>query len=132
MTKLPKLLDEVAAENEERASIPDATQAEDIDRFSKRAPKIIALLPNIFHRNRTVDARHAASLEEMSKDLLKLIERAQPLLLVRFFLCVFEGVLTSVLQSRIQEPTLNVLDGATKINLVRGIGYARFLQSIEA
>ncbi|KAH9478612.1 Nuclear pore complex protein Nup98-Nup96 [Psilocybe cubensis] len=115
MTKLPKLLDEVASENEERATVPDAAQAADIDRLSKRAPKIIALLPDIFHRSRTVDPRHVATLEEMSKDLLKLIERAEPMLL-----------------SRIQEPTLNVLDSATKIDLVRGIGYARFLQSIEA
>lgn len=87
MTKLPKLLDEVAAENEERAAVPDATQAADIDRLSKRAPKIIALLPDIFHRNRAVDSRHVAALEEMSKDLLKLIGRAEPMLLVRFILC---------------------------------------------
>ncbi|KAF8893230.1 nuclear protein 96-domain-containing protein [Gymnopilus junonius] len=115
MTKLPKLLNEVAAENEERPSIPDATQEAAMDELSKRALKTISLLPDILHRSRQVDPRHPAALEEMSKDLLKLVERVKPLLL-----------------TRIQPPTISVFDGATKINLVRGIGYARFLQSIEA
>ncbi|KAF8962583.1 nuclear protein 96-domain-containing protein [Flammula alnicola] len=115
MTKLPKLLDDVLAENEEGEAVPDSVQAEEIDNLSKRVPRIIALLPDILHRSRANDPRHVAALEEMTKDLLKLVERAQPLLL-----------------SQIQQPTLTVLDGATKINLVRGIGYARFLQSIEA
>lgn len=82
MTKLPKLLDEVAAENEDGETVPDAVQSEHIDALAKGIPRIIALLPDILHRSRTVDARHVAALEEMTKDLLKLEERARPLLLV--------------------------------------------------
>ncbi|KAF9567185.1 hypothetical protein CPC08DRAFT_627248 [Agrocybe pediades] len=115
MTKLPKLLDDVAEDNDERPSIPDVTQESQIEDFTKRAPKIIALLPDILHRSRATDVRHTAALEEMSKDLLQLVERARPLLL-----------------TRIKESTLNVFDGPTKIKLARGIGYARFLNSIEA
>ncbi|KIM46777.1 hypothetical protein M413DRAFT_440353 [Hebeloma cylindrosporum] len=115
MTRLPKLLDDVAAENEEAEAMPDAARSQEIETLSKQIPRLIAMLPDILHRNRATDPRHVAALEEMTKDLLKLVERAQPLLL-----------------SQIQQPTLAVLDGATKINLVRGIGYARFLQSIEA
>lgn len=83
MTKLPKLLDEVAAENEDGETVPDAVQSEHIDALAKGIPRIIALLPDILHRNRAVDERHVAALEEMTKDLLKLEERARPLLLVR-------------------------------------------------
>lgn len=84
MTKLPQLLKEVTAENDEQPAVPDAARTEEIERLAKRAPKIIALLPDILHRSRSVDPRHMAALEEMSKDLLNLIERAQPLLLVCF------------------------------------------------
>ncbi|KAF9051437.1 nuclear protein 96-domain-containing protein [Panaeolus papilionaceus] len=115
MTRLPKLLDEVAAEQEDRETVLDATQADEIEDLSKRIPKILALLPDILHRDRAVDDRHVAALEEMSKDLLKLLERSKPLLL-----------------SQIQQPTLNMLDGAAKINLVKGVGLARFLHAIEA
>ncbi|CAA7267293.1 unnamed protein product [Cyclocybe aegerita] len=115
MTRLPKLLGAVAADNEESEAIHDTSQAAEIDELSKRVPKIIGILPDALHRSRTSDDRHVAALEEMTKDLLSLVEKAQPLLL-----------------SQIQQPTLTVLDGATKINLVRGMGYARFLQSIEA
>jgi len=89
MTKLPKLLDDVAADNEERPTVLDATQQSQIDDYTKRAPKIIAMLPDILHRSRTTDVRHVAALEEMSKDLLRLVERARPLLLVRFLFCSF-------------------------------------------
>ncbi|PPR00799.1 hypothetical protein CVT24_000731 [Panaeolus cyanescens] len=115
MTRLPKLLDDVAAEQEERETVLDASQADEIDELSKRIPKVLALLPDILHRGRTVDERHVAALEEMSKDLLKLLERSKPLLL-----------------TQIQQPTLSMLDGAAKINLVKGVGLARFLQAVEA
>ncbi|KAF8155941.1 nuclear protein 96-domain-containing protein [Crassisporium funariophilum] len=115
MTSLPRLLDQVASEREEGETMLDATQAAEITELSGRIPRIIGLLPDILHRSRARDDRHPAALEEMTKDLLKLAERADPLLL-----------------SQIQGPTLGMLDGATKINLVRGLGYARFLQSIEA
>ncbi|KDR80187.1 hypothetical protein GALMADRAFT_61996 [Galerina marginata CBS 339.88] len=115
MTKLPKLLGEVALDNEDRPSVPDATREATIAELTNRAPTIIALLPDILHRSRLSDPRHVAALEEMSKDLLSLVGRSRPRQL-----------------SRIQESSTTVFDGATKINLVRGIGYARFLQSIEA
>jgi len=113
MTRLPKLLEEVAAENEEAETMIDGAQAAAIDVLAKRIPKIIVLLPDIFIRARSTDDRHPAAVEEMSKDLLKLAERANPDLL-----------------SQVQRPTLGILDGAAKINLVQGIGYSRFLQSI--
>jgi hypothetical protein len=81
MTRLPRLLDAVTADDDEDA-IPDASQAQEIDDLSKRIPKIILMLPDILHRNRLTDARHPAAVEEMTKDLLKLVERAKPLLLV--------------------------------------------------
>ncbi|KAF8814679.1 hypothetical protein BYT27DRAFT_7081395 [Phlegmacium glaucopus] len=113
MTLLPKLLEEVAAENEEAETMIDGSQAAAIDDLAKRIPKIVGLLPDIFFRGRSTDDRHPAAVEEMTKDLLKLAERANPDLL-----------------SQVQRPTLGTLDGAAKINLVRGMGYSRFLQSI--
>ena len=85
MIRLPQLLDAVAADDEDDA-LPDASQAEEIDDLSKMVPKIIAILPDVLHRNRLTDARHPAALEEMTKDLLKLVERAKPMLLVRVIL----------------------------------------------
>ncbi|KAJ3514528.1 hypothetical protein NLJ89_g2324 [Agrocybe chaxingu] len=92
MTRLPKLLEAVTADNEESEAVPDATQAAEIDELTKRVPKIIGILPDALHRSRTSDDRHIAALEEMTKDLLNLVEKAQPLLL-----------------SQIQQPTLTVL-----------------------
>lgn len=83
MTRLPKLLDQVAAENEEAETMIDGAQATAIDDLAKRIPKIIGLLPDIFIRGRSTDDRHPAAVEEMTKDLLKLAERANPDLLVR-------------------------------------------------
>jgi len=82
MTRLPKLLDDVAAENDEVEAMPDAARSQEIETLSKQIPRLISLLPDILHRNRATDPRHVAALEEMTKDLLKLVERAQPLLLV--------------------------------------------------
>jgi nuclear pore complex protein Nup98-Nup96 len=82
MTQLPKLLDQVAAENEEAETMIDGAQAAAIDDLAKRIPKIIGLLPDIFFRRRSTDDRHPAAVEEMTKDLLKLAERANPDLLV--------------------------------------------------
>jgi len=115
MSRLPKLLEQVVAENEEAEMMIDGAQAAAIDDLAKRIPKIIGLLPDIFFRSRSTDDRHQAALEVMTKDLLKLTERVNPDLL-----------------SQVQRPTLGMLDGATKINLVRGMGYSRFLQSITA
>jgi len=82
MTRLPQLLDSAITDHDEEDGDTDAAQEEEIDELSKRVPKIIALLPDILHRSRSVDDRHAAALEEMTKDLLKLVERSNPLLLV--------------------------------------------------
>lgn len=84
MTRLPELLDSVHEELDEGDVVPDVSQADQIERLSRQIPKIIAILPDIFQRNRTTDDRHIAAVEEMTKDLLKLVEKAQPLLLVRF------------------------------------------------
>jgi len=85
MTRLPKLLDDAAAESDGAETVPNATRAQEIETFSKQIPRLIALLPDILHRNRATDPRHVAALEEMTKDLLKLVESAQPLLLVSTF-----------------------------------------------
>lgn len=82
MTRLPQLLDAITAENEDGAAVPDASQAEDIDSLMKRSQNIVAVLPDILHRSRSTDVRHPVALEEMTKDLIKLIERAKPMLLV--------------------------------------------------
>lgn len=82
MTRLPKLLEQVAAENEEAETMVDSAQAAAIDELAKRIPKIIGLLPDIFFRSRSTDDRHPATVEEMTKDLLRLAERANPDLLV--------------------------------------------------
>jgi nuclear pore complex protein Nup98-Nup96 len=82
MTRLPKLLEQVAAENEEAETMIDGAQAATIDDLAKRIPRIIGLLPDIFFRSRSTDDRHPAAVEEMTKDLLKLAERANPDLLV--------------------------------------------------
>ena len=82
MTRLPKLLEQVVAENEEAETMIDGAQAAAIDDLAKRIPKIIGLLPDIFFRSRSTDDRHQAALEVMTKDLLKLTERANPDLLV--------------------------------------------------
>ena len=82
MTRLPKLLEQLVAENEEAETMIDGAQAAAIDDLAKRIPKIIGLLPDIFFRGRSTDERHPAALEEMTKDLLKLAERANPDLLV--------------------------------------------------
>lgn len=85
MTRLPKLLDDIAAENDEAETLPDAARSQEIETLSKQIPRLISLLPDILHRNRATDPRHVAALEEMTKELLKLVERAQPLLLVSTF-----------------------------------------------
>lgn len=82
MTRLPKLLEQVAAENEEAETMIDGAHAAAIDDLAKRIPKIIGLLPDIFFRGRSTDDRHPAAVEEMTKDMLKLAERANPDLLV--------------------------------------------------
>ena len=82
MTRLPKLLEQVVAENEEAETMIDGAQAAAIDDLAKRIPKIIGLLPDIFFRSRSIDDRHQGALEVMAKDLLKLTERTNPDLLV--------------------------------------------------
>ena len=81
MTRLPQLLDAITAENDEGA-VPDVSQAEEIDNLTKRVQNIVMMLPDILHRSLSTDARHPAALEEMTKDLIRLVERAKPLLLV--------------------------------------------------
>jgi nuclear pore complex protein Nup98-Nup96 len=88
MTRLPQLLDDVAAENDGTEAVPNAARAQEIETLSKQIPRLISLLPDILYRNRSTDSRHVAALEEMTKDLLKLVESAQPLLLVSTNLCV--------------------------------------------
>jgi len=85
MTRLPKLLDDAAAESDGAETVPNATRSQEIETLSKQIPRIIALLPDILHRNSATDPRHVAALEEMTKDLLKLVESARPLLLVSTF-----------------------------------------------
>jgi nuclear pore complex protein Nup98-Nup96 len=90
MTRLPKLLEEVVAETEEAETMVDGAQAAAIDDLAKRIPKIIGLLPDIFFRGRSTDDRHPAAVEEMTKDLLKLAERANPNLLVSIRVQIFD------------------------------------------
>ena len=108
MTRLPKLLEQVVAENEEAETMIDGAQAATIDELAKRIPKIIGLLPDIFLRSRSTDDRHPAAVEEMTKDLLKLAERANPDLLVSmesFFLSMSHHLYDSSLHHVVSSPT---------------------------
>ncbi|TFK32347.1 nuclear protein 96-domain-containing protein [Crucibulum laeve] len=116
MIELPKLQEQLDTENEEGLSaIPDASQLQAIDDLTRRVPNLIGILPDVLYRSRMNDARHVAALEEMVKGLLSILKRSKPIVL-----------------TQIHQPVLSMVDAATKLELVRGTGYARFLQSIGA
>ncbi|KAG2008335.1 nucleoporin nup189 [Coprinopsis cinerea AmutBmut pab1-1] len=116
MTRVPILQDQVESERNEQGldtTIPDAAVADELDELTRKIPKLIALLPDVLYRNRNVDDRHAAAIEEMTQGLLHVMGKAKPSMLLK-------------------QPILGFMDGATKISLIRGKGYARFLQGVAA
>ncbi|KXN87771.1 Nuclear pore complex protein Nup98-Nup96 [Leucoagaricus sp. SymC.cos] len=115
LTRLPKLQDQIEDEVEDgRPAVTDAVVAQEIDDLTRRVPRIIGILPDVFYRSWTSDRRHVAATEEMVKNLLAIIEKTKPIAL-----------------AQIQHPTLTVVDGATKVGLVSSVGLARFIKSIE-
>ncbi|KAF9446476.1 hypothetical protein P691DRAFT_733167 [Macrolepiota fuliginosa MF-IS2] len=116
LTRLPKLQALIEDDNEDgtRPAVPDAAIAQEIDDLTRRVPRMIGILPDVFYRSWASDPRHAAATEEMVKNLLAQTEKVKPIAL-----------------SQIQQPTLTVVDGATKLGLVSSVGLARFTKSIE-
>lgn len=116
LTRVPALHEQMEAERRERGGgtiIPDAAQADELDDLIRKVPKVIALLPDVLHRGRNTDDRHAAAIEEMTQRLLAVVGKARP-------------------STLLEQPVLRFMAGATKINLIRGKGYARFLQNVSA
>lgn len=88
LTRLPKLQDQLEDDDEDdRPIVTDATVAQETDDLTRRVPKIIGILPDVFYRSRTSDPRHAAAAEEMVKNLLAATENAKPIALVRTLFC---------------------------------------------
>ncbi|TFK26610.1 nucleoporin nup189 [Coprinopsis marcescibilis] len=111
LTRVPLLLEQIQSEQTEEGedtTIPDAAQTAELDDLTRKIPKLIALLPDVLHRPRAVDDRHCAAVEEMTQSLVAVMRKAKPGMLLK-------------------QPVLNFMDGATKINLIKGRGYARFL-----
>ncbi|KAF9010120.1 nuclear protein 96-domain-containing protein [Cyathus striatus] len=115
LTNVPKLQEEIAREQQKGTIIEGPHKMQELDSLTKRVPKIVGILPDILYRRRMTDVRHAAALEEMVKDLLAVVKKSKPILL-----------------TQIQQPMLTMVDATTKMDLVRGTGYARFLQGIGA
>lgn len=82
MTFLPTLQEQLDAENKDRPTIPDATIIAQINDITRRIPRLIGVLPDVLHRSRVNDMRHAAALEEMVKGLLGIVGKTKPELLV--------------------------------------------------
>ncbi|KAK2461179.1 hypothetical protein APHAL10511_006706 [Amanita phalloides] len=103
-----------ALQEEPSQDAADSSRKHELDELARRVPKIIALLPDVMSRRHSGDTRHAAALEQMVKELIGLVEKSKPSTL-----------------SQIPQSVLSGADEATKLGLVKGTGYARFLKSIE-
>ena len=110
-----------------------ASQKQEVDELTRRVPKIISSLPDVLSRRQSGDTLHAAGLEQMVRDLISLVEKTKPSTLVcfRFRSTCCHGLMTRYFQSQIPQSTLTCADEATKLEHVKGAGYARFLKSIE-
>lgn len=87
LTRLPKLQDQIEDDNEDgRPAVTDAAVGQEIDDLTRRVPRIIGILPDVFYRSWASDPRHTAATEEMVKNLLAVTEKAKPIALVRSFL----------------------------------------------
>ncbi|EKM77441.1 hypothetical protein AGABI1DRAFT_77500 [Agaricus bisporus var. burnettii JB137-S8] len=116
LNRLPQLRDQMESDSEDDVlPATDASVAQEIDDLTRRVPKIIGTLPDVFYRSWTSDRRHAAATDEMAKSLLAATEKIKPYAL-----------------TQIQPPTLPFVDGAMKVGLVGSVGLARFIKSIEA
>lgn len=105
---------------------------EEIEDLARRVPKLIALLPDVLHRPRAMDDRHIAAIEEMTQALLSVLGKVKPAILV--CACPFAdfiGLLT-IFSYQLKQPLLPSMDASTKISLIRGKSYARFLQRVSA
>ncbi|RXW16183.1 hypothetical protein EST38_g9671 [Candolleomyces aberdarensis] len=86
LTRVPQLQERLQEEKEGRAdgiSAPgEPSPAEELEDLMRKVPKLIALLPDILHRPRSVDDRHTAAIEEMTQSLLRVTGKAKPSTLV--------------------------------------------------
>ena len=108
-----------------------ASQKQEVDELTRRVPKIISSLPDVFTRRQSGDTLHAAALEQMVKELISLVEKTKSSTLVCFRLYPTLSWTHGYFQSQISQSMLSGADEATKLGLVKGAGYARFLKSIE-
>ncbi|KAF6764293.1 nucleoporin nup189 [Ephemerocybe angulata] len=117
LDRLPILQEKLITERETHVVVQppagELSTTEEIDDLTRRIPKLIALLPDVLHRPRSVDDRHAAAIEEMTQSLLSVMGKAKPAMLLK-------------------QPLLNFMDPSTKLTLIRGKNYARFLQRVGA
>ncbi|KAJ2925405.1 hypothetical protein H1R20_g11674, partial [Candolleomyces eurysporus] len=86
MTRVPQLQERLQEEKEGRAegvsALGEPSPAEELEDLMRKVPKLIALLPDILHRPRSVDDRHTAVIEEMTQSLLRVTGKAKPSTLV--------------------------------------------------
>ncbi|TEB34188.1 hypothetical protein FA13DRAFT_1729669 [Coprinellus micaceus] len=115
LTRLPEVQEQLREERENHVAIQppsgEASASEELDDLTRRIPKVIALLPDVLHRPRAVDDRHAAAIEEMTQALMGAMGKAKPNMLLK-------------------QPLLGFMEPSTKLSLIRGKSYAGFLQRL--
>ncbi|TFY79572.1 hypothetical protein EWM64_g4439 [Hericium alpestre] len=107
-TRVPELLAEVL----DAASVPDASQASELEEFARMIPRLVGILPDIL-RDRT-DPRHNTALAEMIAGLTRELDKIDPLAL-------------SQAQAK---PMLS--HEATKLRHLHCAAHARFLKTLQA
>ncbi|KIL64131.1 hypothetical protein M378DRAFT_178965 [Amanita muscaria Koide BX008] len=127
MHRLAGLQDDLS---QDRVSPVDTSSAQELDDLTRRVPKVLGLLPDVMNRRQSTDPRHPAALEQMTKDLIGVLEKAKPSMLVSYSRSLCRHA-PNTAQLQIRQSTLIGADEATKLELVKGTGYARFLKSIE-
>lgn len=122
------------AEREGRTTVQpqegEASPAEELDELVKRIPKLIALLPDVLHRPRSVDDRHAAAIEEMTQSLMGAMGKAKPAMLVSLFSHSLAQRVEADEVVQLKQPLLAFMDPSTRLSLIRGKSYAGFMQRL--
>jgi nuclear pore complex protein Nup98-Nup96 len=107
MTRLPELLKSL---HESSRAVPDASEASELEEFSRAIPRLVGLVPDIL-RDRT-DPRQEAASAEMSRGLLSSLDRIKPLALATL-------------------SNISHADEASKLNHIRSRAMANFMRSVE-
>ncbi|THH21138.1 hypothetical protein EW146_g347 [Bondarzewia mesenterica] len=104
-TRMPELRTHVL----DPETVPDASQADELEELTKSIPKLIHILPNVL-RDRS-NPRHNVALSDMISELTRELDSVQPLAL---------GQVKSM-----------PVEEATKLRHIHYAVYARFLKSIQ-